>query len=363
MKIIHLLEAYDTSKARIDHPEDLVITAGSRGAGLAIDVLEQAGKNPAKMSVKPDGKPAIKWGKDSGGFAMGDKYMNPLPHSPEELAKLLQSRKGDSRDELAAMYAQLWPLFEASVGNINGYLFGDLMYSSTPEVDGTDFVFQPNTVEYRVAVNSNLGKRMARSQAGIVVHTFLPLGSTVGKHISDPSAVPGLNLNGPLLIMADSIPAGSKIATPNLSKLKSAISANSQAIDSFLDASALTTKKIKGMIPMMIKYVNERVRSRSFDGMAAGFIKYVDTAASGKMAEAIKQHIAENQNGYTAIWAIFQGLAAAKNAIVNQLDSTQGELRGSIGNEAGQEGYLVHTRNGPVKLVNRFKFSATHFGA
>lgn len=69
MKIHHLLEAYDTSKARIDHPEDLVITAGSQGAKIAIDVLEQAAKNPQNMSFKPDGKPAIKWGRDEGGFA------------------------------------------------------------------------------------------------------------------------------------------------------------------------------------------------------------------------------------------------------------------------------------------------------
>lgn len=363
MKIIHLLEAYDTSKARIDHPEDLVITAGSKGASMALDVLDQAGKNPQKMSIKPDGKPAVKWGRDAGGFAMGDKYMNPLPHSPKELAQLLASRKGGGRDDLAAMYAQLWPAFEASVGNINGYLFGDLMYTQTPQVVGSDFVFQPNTVEYKVAVNSPLGKRIAQSKAGIVVHTFLPAGSSVGKHVADPSRINGINTDGTLLIMADSIPAGATIKPPNLSKLKSAVSANAAAIDAFVDSNALAAKKIKGMIPLMVKFVNERVRTRSFSNMGNGFIKYVSTAASDKMAEAIKQHIAENAKGYAALWAIFEALSNAKNSIVDQLDAAQGDLRANIGNEQGQEGYIVHSRNGPIKLVNRFKFSATHFGA
>lgn len=363
MKIIHLLEAYDTSKARIDHPEDLVITAGSRGAMSAIAVLEKAGAGQNSMSIKPDGKPAIKWGRDTAGFAMGDKYMNPLPHSSDELANLLASRKGGGRDDLAALYAHLWPMFEASVGGINGFLFGDLMYSSTPPVDGNDFVFKPNTVEYRVAVNSVLGKRMARSQAGIVVHTFLPIGSHVGQHITDPQKISGVNPNGALLIMSDSIPSGASIKPPNLSKVKSAVASNSQVIDAFVDAGVLAEKKIKGMIPLMIKYVNERVRSRSFDSMAQGFIEYVDSAASGKMAEGIKQHINENRKGYTALWAIFQALSQSKNFIVDQLDNTQGDLRGSIGAEQGQEGYIVHTTNGPIKLVNRFKFSATHFGA
>lgn len=363
MKIDQLLEAYDTSKARIDHPEDLVITAGASGAMTAINVLEQAAKQPQNMSIKPDGKPAIKWGRDAGGFAMGDKYMYPLPHSPQELAVMLQSRKGGGREDLAAMYARLWPMFEASVGNINGYLFGDLMYASTPGVEGDDLVFKPNTVEYKVALNSDLGKRVAQSKAGIVVHTFLPAGSKIGQHVSDPRNIKGVNADGDLLLMPDSIPAGAKIKAPSMAGIKSAASANSAAISSFLDETQLTAKKIKGMTGLMIKYVNDRVKTRDFSGMANGFVKWIESSATPKMAEAIKKHISENAKGYSAMWGIFEALSAAKNSIVDQLDNAQGELRASIAGEQGQEGYIVHTTQGPIKLVNRFRFSATHFGA
>lgn len=362
MKIHQLLEAYDTSKARIDHPEDLVITAGSQGAKMALDVLEQAAKNPQNMSFKPDGKPAIKWGRDQGGFAMGDKYMNPLPHSPQELAVMLQSRKGGGREDLAAMYARLWPIFEASVGSMQGYLFGDLMYVTTPRVEGDDLVFQPNTVEYKVAVASDLGQKIAASKAGIVVHTYLPLDSKVGQHVSDPRKIKGVNPEGDLLMMADSIPA-TNIKMPNLNGIKSAVTASGAAIDAFFNEQALTTKKIKGMIPLMTKYVNDRVKTRNFSDMANGFIKYVETAASPKMAEAIKQHISENAKGYSAAWGIFEALSAAKNSMVDQLDNVQGEIRANIAGQQGQEGYIVHTGRGPIKLVNRFKFTATHFGA
>lgn len=363
MKIIQLLEAYDTSKARIDHPEDLVITAGSQGAKTAINVLEQAAKNPAAMSFKPDGKPAIKWGRDQGGFAMGDKYMNPLPHSPQELANMLANRKGGGREDLAAMYARLWPIFESSVGNMQGYLFGDLMYVTTPAVEGDDLIFKPNTVEYKVAVNSDLGRKIAASKAGIVVHTFLPLDSKVGQHVNDPSKIPGAKPEGDLLMMADSIPAGTKIKAPSMAGIKSALASNSAAIDAMLNEQDLAANKIKGMVPLMSKYINDRVKTRDFSNMANGFIKYVDGAATPKMAEAIKQHIAQHAKGYSAAWAVFEALSAAKNSMVDQLDAVQGELRANIAGQQGQEGYIVHTAQGPIKLVNRFKFSATHFGA
>lgn len=363
MKIVQLLEAYDTSKARIDHPEDLVISSGSRGAMIAITVLEQATKNTHNLSIKPDGKPAIKWGRDEQGFAMGDKYMNPLPHSIEELSNILQSRKGGGREDLIAAYGRLWPIFESSVGNMQGFLFGDLMYSNTPSSDQNDFVFKPNTVEYRVAKNSELGKKIAASQAGIVVHTFLPIGSKVGQHISDPSKIAGIKPNGKLLMMPDSIAAGAQIKAPDFSRIKSVAAANAKAIDSLLDEKALVAKKIKGVIALMIKFVNDRVRSRDFSNLANGFIQYVESSASGKMAEAIKQHISENIKGYNAVWQIFEMLSAAKNSIVDQLDSNAGDLRATIGSEQGHEGYIVHTSNGPIKLVNRFRFSATNFGA
>lgn len=361
MKINQLLEAYDVSKVRIDHPEDLIITNGSAGARTALDMLASA--KPQEMSFKPDGKPAIKWGRDAAGFGMGDKYMQPLPRSIQELSQLLMGRRGGGREDLVALYARLWPMFEASVGNINGFLFGDLMYASTPGVDGDDLVFKPNTVEYRVALNSDLGRKVASSKAGIVVHTFLPAGSTVGQHVTDPAALPGVKSQGDLLMISDALPSKSTFNMPNLSQLRTALSASASQIDAFLDDAELGNKKIKGMVPLMSKYVNERVRTRSFDGMAAGFIKYLDGAATPKMAQGIKEHIKEHLDGYNALWSIFQSMSATKNAMVDQLDTSQGELRASIGNQPGQEGYMLHGPQGPIKLVNRFRFTAAHFGA
>ena len=80
------------------------------------------------------------------------------------------------------------------------------------------------------------------------------------------------------------------------------------------------------------------------------------------MAANIKQHIQENLQGYKAMWVLFESIAMIKNSIVSQLDKRPGEMTASINGETGHEGYLVHSNKGPIKLVNRFKFSAANFG-
>ena len=362
MKIMDLLtEAYDTSKARIEHPEDLVLSNGAAGAAMALAMLNQAATNPTTVSVKPDGRPAIKWGRDQGGFAMGDKYMNPLPHSIEELTSILSSRKGGGREDLVAMYTALWPIFENSVPSIHGYLFGDLMYSSRPAMSGGVYHLKPNTVDYTVPANGNLGSRIGQSTAGIVVHTYLPMDSTVGQHIEDIGKISGIRPIGDLLMISDKLHVTGRLKLPNMSKVTSAVQQYSGDLNAFLDPGALAAKKIVGMTQLLKKYVNQRVKTRNFDDMANGFLEWVQSNTNQNMAASIGKQVQEHQVGYKAMWLLFQSIAATKNAIVAQLDQTQGEMSASVKGEHGHEGYVVHSSQGPVKLVNRFKFSAANF--
>lgn len=362
MKIVDLLtEAYDTSKARIEHPEDLVLTNGANGAQLALSILKLAATNPASVSVKPDGRPAIKWGRDIGGFAMGDKYMNPLPHSIEDLTRTLAGRKGGGREDLIEMYKRLWPIFEASVPSIHGYLFGDLMYSQRPAEQNGLYHLKPNTVDYTVPVNGNLGQHIAKSQAGIVVHTFLPMDSTIGQHIDDIGKIPGIRPIGDLLMISDKLTQVGKISLPSLNNTTSIMQRYAGAIASFLNPNELAAKKIAGLGPLLKKFVNERVRQRNFDDMANGFIQWLSTNANQNMATNIGQQIQAHPDGYKAMWTLFQSIAMIKDSIVHQLDQAQGEMSASIKGKGGHEGYIVHSGHGPVKLVDRFKFSAANF--
>lgn len=348
-----LLESYDTSKARIEHAEDLIFSGGSKGAARAVYAIEQAASNPNLVSIKPDGRPAIKWGRDTGGFVMGDKYMNPLPHSIEELVTILQNRKGGGREGLIQMYRNLWNVFEASVPSIDGYLFGDLLYSSTPPTQGNEFVMKPNTVEYRVPVQSFLGKSIEKSVAGIVVHTYLKSNSQTGQHIDNLAQIGGIIPRGELLMIADTLPATSPFR-PNTAQIRNLIQKYSAALDEFLSTMPA------GFAQLAKKFVNYKVKEKNFDNMAFDFLQWARLNSSGNMLNSINS-IQSNNVGYQAMWALFNGIVAAKNQIVNHFDKLPSQMTATINGQLGQEGYLVHTNFGPIKFIDRFKFSAANF--
>ena len=370
-----LTEEYDPTKARVPHPEDRVFDEGSAGAQKAIATLQQMASNPETISVKPDGKPAIVWGRDERGFTMCDKHMfakGILPRSPKEIADVYAQRRGGGREELSEMIAQLWPQFEASLPNsFKGYLFGDLLYSQRPPVENGSFVFKPNTVVYTVETNSELGQRIAKSNSGIVVHTFFskapapgPDGKIVappGRHISTPK---GTNPNGPLVVVTDQFTTPPRVKIPpELKSLSSFIASNGALIDKVVGQDALSALKIRDLPQMLMKYTNGKVRQRSFDNFGSDFLQWLDSEArvSDGKKQNIKTHLQANAAGYKVMCQAFIGIMRVKNHIVGLLDSHPAQMQAHINGEPGQEGYMVHGKENPTKVVNRERFSAANF--
>jgi hypothetical protein len=370
-----LTEEYDPTKARVPHPEDRVFDEGSAGAQKAIATLQQMASNPETISVKPDGKPAIVWGRDERGFTMCDKHMfakGILPRSPKEIADVYAQRRGGGREELSEMIAQLWPQFEASLPNgFKGYLFGDLLYSQRPPVENGSFVFKPNTVVYTVETNSELGQRIAKSNSGIVVHTFFskapapgPDGKIVappGRHISTPK---GTNPNGPLVVVTDQFTTPPRVKIPpELKSLSSFIASNGALIDKVVGQDALSALKIRDLPQMLMKYTNGKVRQRSFDSFGSDFLQWLDSEArvSDGKKQNIKTHLQANAAGFKVMCQTFIGIMRVKNHIVGLLDSHPAQMQAHINGEPGQEGYMVHGKENPTKVVNRERFSAANF--
>jgi len=370
-----LTEEYDPTKARVPHPEDRIFDEGSVGAQKAIATLQQMASNPETISVKPDGKPAIVWGRDERGFTMCDKHMfakGILPRSPKEIADVYAQRKGGGREELSEMIAQLWPQFEASLPNsFKGYLFGDLLYSQRPPVENGSFVFKPNTVVYTVETNSELGQRIAKSNSGIVVHTFFnkapapgPDGKIVappGRHISTPK---GTNPNGPLVVVTDQFTTPPRVRIPpELKSLSGFINSNGALIDKVVGQDALSALKIRDLPQLFMKYTNGKVRQRSFDSFGSDFLQWLDSEArvSDGKKQNIKTHLQANAGGFKVMCQAFIGIMRVKNHIVGLLDAHPAQMQAHINGEPGQEGYMVHGKENPTKVVNREKFSAANF--
>ena len=63
-------------KGHLDHPEDLIFLGGSEGANRAIQATVATVKNPATVTIKWDGYPALIFGRNSSGkFSIMDKHM------------------------------------------------------------------------------------------------------------------------------------------------------------------------------------------------------------------------------------------------------------------------------------------------
>lgn len=360
-----LFENYDLTKARIEHPEDMVFTNGSAGAKFALAAIQQMITRPETISIKPDGKPALVWGRDEQGFGLADKYMfnkGTIPRNPQQMAQIYADRKGGGREELAAMMAALWPQFEVSLSSgFKGWLMGDLLYSQTPPIENGRYVFQPNTVKYEVDVNSDIGKRIAASTSGIVAHSYFAAPLQAGQHITQ---LRGVNVKGPLLVLTDQFLAPPRLKTPaDVKSITSFVSQNSTLIDKLLEPGALSALKIKDLPALFQKYANFRVRQRSFDGFGNDFLEWLSSSAgvTPNKVKNITTHLEANRNGYKVAMQSFIAIMKAKDALVDLLDKQPAPLNASIEGQPGQEGYIVHTSNGPVKMVNRLRFSAANF--
>ena len=361
--------------ARIEHLEDLVFSEGSNGLVRAGKLLRNMADSNHDISIKWDGSPALASGRDvDGQYVLTDKgglkskSYNGLAKSPQDIVDMMSLRKGD-RTELNAMYARIWPYMEATIPkNFRGYIFGDLLYSDTPQLVNGKLTFTPNTVTYYVDPNTDIGRQVQQSKVGFAIHGYLE------DKNADP--VPVANAQKQLIDTKDVVMFGTKftekptinVDTTVLQSIKQALKYSEQ-IDKFFDPQQLKLLKISSLPGLMKQFINTRVRSGDWSNLAQGFIEWLPTSrASEPMRMRMIKHIKENEVGYKAVFNAFITVMKAKDAVIEQLDKQSGSITASVnmgdGEQAqGHEGYVSNTDNGMIKFVNRDKFSKANFAA
>ena len=346
---------------RIEHPEDMVLDMGSRGLNQALQGIVSAAQDPNSTTVKWDGKPAIIFGrKPTGEFVLTDKAgflskgYDGLATSPDMLERIMQARGGE-RGELIAMYKKIFPLLRAAVPqNFRGYVQGDLLYTNRPPVVDGAYEFTPNTVKYRVPVDSELGKSVGASEVGVVVHTQIdqPGGTASAVRAAALAPVQGLLILDPSLKEPRTIKLDPRV----IKDLQSISAKYSTAIDRLFDPQELRARKITNLPALIKTYINSRVRSGSYDNLVGGFGPWLQQKEPAK-APRIFQWATENKQGMAAVFQAFLDLSALKNELVRQLDAQGHDVQASINDEPGHEGYVG---NG-MKYVDRMRFSAANF--
>ena len=179
----YLVDTLLTEAVRIDHAEDLIFWEGSKGALRSLkSFIEIETGGYKNITLKWDGSPAVVFGRnDEGKFVLTDKSgfvaksYNGRPTTPEELEQMFMNRGKSVKSNEYKLFVQnmkeIFSVFESSIPSTHkGYFKGDLLYFKTPLIQQGRYVFKPNIVTYSVDVNSDLGRKIAKSEAGVVVH-------------------------------------------------------------------------------------------------------------------------------------------------------------------------------------------------
>jgi hypothetical protein len=359
-RIYEAEEAGVGGKAKgIEHLEDYVFRNGLPGVTTALQIVQAAAESPAKTTtVKWDGKPAVIFGRkpETGEFVLTDgsgfeaKGYDGLATSPGMMADIQRTRSG-ARDELIQLYATLWPKLEAALpANFRGYVKGDLLYMNTPPVEAGNYVFKPNTVQYRIPAKTSLGQRIGASDTGIAMHSMY---ADVGDARQPLSGVRFNDVPGLLLIE----PIGGKEIVPNAGLIKQiksvANSADGRAIATLFNPAELRAQQITDLAKLCVDYINYRIKQPdpSFDNLLGGFGDWLQTKVTPKKFNNIVEYLnspSSNAGALSAAFTLFMLLHDLKIDILRQLDLK----------DPGHEGWVMATPAGYAKAVNRFDFTA-----
>jgi len=336
----------------IEHLEDLVFRRGTQGIRDALEIVSHATQQPRTVTAKWDGKPAVIFGRKpaTGEFVLTDgsgfeaKGYDGLATSPQMMADIQSKRSGD-RTELIQLYATLFPVLEAALPpNFRGYVKGDLLYMSTPPVEAGNYVFRPNTVEYRIPVKSTLGQRIGNSNIGIAIHSMY---ADVGEPRQPLSGVafnpvPGLMLEKP------ASPRQLETETNAEKQLKQLIKSQGQSIDTLFNPTELRAHKITDLAKLCVDFINTKVGA-PLNGatLLPEFGKWLETRVTPQKFRNIVEYLNSPTSNTPALAAAFNAFNLLHDVKMHLLQQADTE-------HPGQEGWVMATPVGYAKAVNRF---------
>jgi hypothetical protein len=352
-------------KGHLEHPEDLVFLEGIPGANRALASIINTIRDPAKITLKFDGYPALIFGRDQQGrFSIMDKHMfnkkdgtGRQVFSPQEFVEYDRAR-GANRGDLYNIITTVWPGLEKADRN-KGYYWGDLLFSNPLQEKNGMYSFKanPNGIAYTVSTDSEVGKLMKGKQAGIAVHQFIP---ATAVSTDDAQSLDGslgkLKNNSNVAIVPSKMPI-----TPNLkinntlkSKAEQAINTNKQAVQQLLDTSP---QQLNVYSQNFTTFVNRKIVSGDLNNLVDDFVTYVVDRAKTETAKIkIKEHLEQNMKGIVGIFKIWIAIYNLKMNVVNQLNKSakSSPVQGYLDDGTQtQEGFVSQG----LKFVDRMGFS------
>jgi hypothetical protein len=366
------------ARGHLDHPEDAVFISGSSYAQTAVNAIVSTVQNPAVVTIKWDGYPAIIFGRGGNGkFAIMDKHMfnkadgaGRIAYTPQLFQKYDLGR-GVDRSGLHQILNQVWAgLSKEDQGQ--GYYWGDLLFSQPLQEKNGLYTFKanPNGITYTVDTSSDVGKLMAGKIAGIAVHQYIkPNAASTDEATSLNGSIGQLQNNSNVAIIPSKMPIQAKLkySEQQKSKADQLISQYGQAVDQLLVAPAGCKSFLNSNL--FTSFINQKVRQGNFNDLLKDFLAFAsskqitDTVRNkmfGYIDPATKKkvpgHFDINKQGLIGAFMIWSAIYNLKGPVVTQLDkaSKSSPVKGYLqdGTQT-QEGYVAYG----FKFVDRMGFS------
>ena len=359
------------AEARIQHAEDIIFWEGSKGAMRVLKSLRgMAEKGHQDVTLKWDGSPAIIFGRDeSGQFIFTDKggFFKKggvgRTKSPALLKQELLGRSGGIhkddpvRIEFANKMATLFKMYEKAVPQDHrGFFKGDLLYFTTPAIENNHYTFKPNIVTYSVGTETELGKRIGQSKSGVVIHREM---DTEGNE--EPfNSIDIFEGNDVLIVPSVTTVAPVEADTKLLDKAEQVIKKNAAGLDAMLHEPSLREKQLVDLPKIFYTYINSKVDT-GLENLGGDFSQWLETSKlSQKKKAGVIEYINTHKAQFKAMWTVVTTIKKAKNGIIDQFDAQGGDVKQSIGDTPGGEGYVSAHPEGDIKLVPRASFSAAN---
>lgn len=384
MKLVSLLDnvpkiVLTEAKARIEHPEDMIFDGGLDGLINSLHILQATAKNPTSLSIKADGSPALIFGWIGDDFVLTDKAgfstkkYNGLTTSSPAIEQMIMSRKVPmntpeevaNRRSYAEKIANLYPILrEAVPKSFRGFVQGDLMWTGIPPIVHGAYEFKPNKILYRVPVNSELGKKIAKSRMGIVIHSVF-----LNRDDPEPTALRNVKKlgfkeqNGLVILPLDISAQSLSIDNSDNDSLQSIIKEDGMAINDFFDHHGLSENGIKSLPSLMKSFLAFKASQgdSKMNDLSIEFKNWIESTANGKISSKMMTRIliwiTGHRKGYDAIWSSVEKIVDIKLKLKSQIDNYVGKtISASLRNKSGHEGFVSVTPTGTIKLVNRAEF-------
>jgi hypothetical protein len=370
--------AADDKLKHLEHAEDHPINAGAVGFKHAADTLtavhnqlrRKDGSN-VKVTMKYDGSPSIVFGyhPETKKFFVASKSAFNVKPKINYTDQDIEANHGHAPGLVSKLKSALKHL--PKVTPKTGVYQGDIMH--TPEdvkTSGDTLNFKPNTITYSVPKDSSVGKKVARAQLGVAVHTKYQ-----GKTLTDMKA--GFE---PDTSSFKQHPDVHMISVEHPVERTGYSSAQEREFESHMKkakavASSMTSashKAVERHRDNIKMYINDTVR-QSTKPTTDGLRKYI-TARQAKAlstlktdkARSVKQqelkdsldHLDANSHHIDKAFELHGHLQRAKDVLVHALSSNPGSFQHTIGGQAAKpEGFVAIKNGAPTKLVDRAEFS------